>query len=70
VSDENPLNLIMMATSCNSGACPTFYASDRNTLVVQGYEIDPSQAGLNVPAGEKLVEIPIDLLREAARLLT
>ena len=59
-----------MVATCSGGACPTVYMSDRGTVVVQGYEIASADAELGVPAGERLVEIPADLLREAARLLT
>jgi hypothetical protein len=38
------------------------YQTDRGTLVVQGYTVAPQTAGLNVPNGEQLVEIPADLL--------
>jgi hypothetical protein len=64
-----PLNLTMMASSCTSGTCPTVYESGRGTLVIQGYEVPTASAGVAVPSGERLVEIPIELLREAARLL-
>jgi hypothetical protein len=65
-----PLQLTAVTTLCGQNTCPTVYTSDRGTLVVQGYRIPPADAGLDVPDGELLVEIPVDLLREAARLLT
>ncbi|GGK85350.1 hypothetical protein [Mangrovihabitans endophyticus] len=52
---------------CGSQSCPTVYRSDRGTVVVQGYSVSPAQAGVTVPDGENLVEIPIELLAEAAR---
>jgi hypothetical protein len=79
VSDEHrdrgqaspaPLNLTLMTSSCTSGSCPTVYESGRGTLVIQGYEVSTASSGMDVPAGERLVEIPIDLLREAARMLS
>lgn len=54
-----------LALSCTSGTCPTVYLSDRGTLLVQGYVVEPDTAGISLPVGEKLVEIPIDLLRSA-----
>lgn len=56
---------------CKNGNCPTIYRSDRGTLVIQGYTVDSADAeGLNLPAGESLVEIPLDVLQDAARALT
>jgi hypothetical protein len=59
------LSLESIAFSCTSGTCPTVYRTDRGTLVVQGYAVDPAQAGVQIPEGERLVEIPIDLLLSA-----
>ena len=47
--------------ACQGGTCPTLYATDRGTLVVQGYIVTDAQ-GVNVPAGETLVEVPAELL--------
>lgn len=56
---------------CKNGNCPTIYRTDRGTLVVQGYAVAPEQAeGLAIPAGESLVEIPLDVLQDAARALS
>jgi hypothetical protein len=55
----------MLAKACASSGCPTIYESDRGTLVVQGYAISARQAGIELPDGELLVEIPIDLLTRA-----
>ncbi len=49
---------------CASGDCPTVYRTDRGTLAVQGYVI-----ANRAPEGEAVVEIPIELLRDAARAL-
>jgi hypothetical protein len=54
-----------LAASCTQGTCPTVYRTDRGTLIVQGYDVEPDSAGVSIPAGERLVEIPIDLLRSA-----
>jgi hypothetical protein len=64
-SDKSPLNLQSIAYSCTSGSCPTVYRTDRGTLVVQGYLVDAAEAGVEIPEGERLVEIPIDLLLAA-----
>jgi hypothetical protein len=47
-------------SSCKDGDCPT----DRGTIGVQGYLLDRA-----MPDGEALVEIPAELLLEAARAL-
>jgi hypothetical protein len=48
---------------CGGGSCPTIYRTDRNTVLVQGH----TATGVAVPHGELLVEIPQELLIEAAR---
>jgi hypothetical protein len=58
-----------VTTYCTSNTCPTVYKSDQGTLVVQGYTMSAERAGMDLPDGEMLVEIPAELLREAARLL-
>jgi hypothetical protein len=69
VKDPNgQVALKHLATVCGSGSCPTLYETDRGTYVVQGYVVGPD-AGVEVPAGESLVEIPAELLAEAIRTL-
>ena len=55
-----------VTTLCGGTSCPTVYRSERQTVVVQGYAVSDTEAGLTVPDGERLVEIPIDLLLAAA----
>ena len=50
-------------TLCGGGSCPTVYRTDRDTVLVQGN----AATGVTVPSGELLVEIPRELLLEAAR---
>ena len=50
--------------NCKDGDCPTVYETDRGTLAVQGYTLNH-----RTPDGEALVEIPVELLVEAARAL-
>lgn len=57
----------IIASLCGTGTCPTIYESDRGTLIVQGYPVDAARAGVNVPAGELLVEIPAELLASLSR---
>ena len=55
----------LVVSRCGPGSCPTVYRTDRDTVLVQGY----TAADLPVPDGEQLVEIPRELLLEAADLI-
>ncbi|MGW4944211.1 hypothetical protein ACWEOZ_21795 [Actinoplanes sp. NPDC004185] len=59
-----------VANVCTAGSCPTVYTSGSGTLVVQGYAVSAERAGVELPDGEILVEIPLALLTEAARNLS
>jgi hypothetical protein len=61
------VRLEVVANLCASSSCPTVYRTSNNTLVVQGYAVRPEDVGVAVPDGELLVEIPLELLAEAAR---
>jgi hypothetical protein len=50
--------------ACGRDDCPTVFTTDRSTLAIQGYTVDKQ-----VPEGESVVEIPMDVLREAVRAL-
>jgi hypothetical protein len=56
--------LTVVAKSCSAGACPTIYRTGSGSVVVQGYVVSAPQAGVDVPEGEALVEIPAELLTE------
>ncbi|WP_158885463.1 hypothetical protein [Amycolatopsis anabasis] len=43
--------------------CPKVFMTDRGTIAVQGDLLE----GRKVPPGEAVVEIPVELLKEAAR---
>lgn len=59
------MELTMIADgNCKDGDCPTVYRTNRGTIGVQGYLLDQA-----TPDGEALVEIPAELLLEAARAL-
>lgn len=49
---------------CDGKDCPTVFTTDRGTLAVQGYTVDGP-----TPDGEAVVEIPVELLKEAARAI-
>jgi hypothetical protein len=61
---ESPLRVL--AGQCGGGSCPTVYGTDRATVVVQGYVVNGDNAGVEVPVGEHLVEIPTEILLAAA----
>jgi hypothetical protein len=53
----------VIAGGCFDGTCPTIYATDRGTVVVQGQLVNDSEVTLG--PGEVLVEVPAELLKEA-----
>ncbi|MPZ86828.1 MAG: hypothetical protein GEU81_01920 [Nitriliruptorales bacterium] len=62
------MRLRFLGTDSPSGGCPTLYATDRGTYVVQGRKVsDPEALGdlRDVLADETFVEIPRELLRYA-----
>ncbi|GAA1891927.1 hypothetical protein GCM10009687_71470 [Asanoa iriomotensis] len=66
----NQLDLRLLSTTgCTGGSCPTIYDSGRGTIIVQGYTVPAEGSGVAVPAGEQLVEIPVDVLRNAVRAM-
>ncbi|PSK96327.1 hypothetical protein CLV63_112212 [Murinocardiopsis flavida] len=63
------MRLTRIAGECPDGVtCPTVFATDRASIVVQGYELAADElAKITLPSGETAVEIPVSLLKEAAR---
>ncbi|MFI1017630.1 hypothetical protein [Streptomyces sp. NPDC020965] len=59
------MKVTKLVSTCELKDCPTLYATDRDTLLVQGET--PPDHGLRIPAHESLVEIPMDLIRRAIR---
>ncbi len=59
------LKLELITTLCGPGTCPTVYRTNRGTLVVQGYAVTAAHAGVDLPEGELLVEVPAELLVQA-----
>jgi len=53
----------VIAGGCFDGTCPTVYATDHGTVVVQGQLVQDADVVLG--EGEGLVEIPAGLLKEA-----
>lgn len=45
--------------ACGQGLCPGIIVTDRDTVVVQGYQIPkPDKSKLTVPSNEDVIEIP------------
>jgi hypothetical protein len=60
-----------IANKCGNSSCPTVYLdADSGTLVVQGFDVPRVQEGVDIPEGESLVRVPIELLVEAMYSLT
>lgn len=63
------MRLRFLGTDSQVGQCPTLYATDRGTYVVQGWKVTDPEALADlrdVLEGETFVEIPKELLRFAA----
>ncbi|GAA2538701.1 hypothetical protein GCM10010435_02440 [Winogradskya consettensis] len=67
MTDSRDFKLVPVANLCSAGGCPTVYDSGRGSVVVQGYAVSAAAAKVDLPEGELLVEIPVELLAEAAR---
>jgi hypothetical protein len=64
---DGAFELTFMTKICGGGGCPTVYRTSRNTFVVQGYTVTAETAGVDLPAGEQLVEIPAELFDAAVK---
>jgi regulator of RNase E activity RraA len=53
----------VIAGGCVDTSCPTIYATERGTVVVQGQLVNDKDVVLG--DGEALVEIPAELLMQA-----
>jgi hypothetical protein len=51
-------------SDCRRDDCPAVFTTDRGTVAIQGYDIDKQ-----TPSGESVVEIPLQVLKEAVRAL-
>jgi hypothetical protein len=49
---------------CGRNDCPAVFVTGKGTLAVQGYDVVKETS-----SGESVVEIPMDVLREAVRAL-
>ena len=63
------MKLTFLGTSSKDGECPTLYATDRGTYVIQGWKVsDPEAlAAMDIPERETAIEVPRELLGFAPR---
>ncbi|MFJ8335529.1 hypothetical protein [Streptomyces sp. NPDC094437] len=59
------MKVTKLVSTCDIKDCPTIYVTDRGTFLVQGET--PTDHGLEIPAHETLVEIPMELIQKAIR---
>jgi hypothetical protein len=61
------VELVTLAVACGTNSCPTVYFDqERKVAIVQGYKVQTSTYGLDIPTSEDVVEIPWSLLIAAA----
>jgi hypothetical protein len=60
---------LRLVGGCEDGNCPRAYATERETVIIQGFVVDDPDilARAKPSKGEALVEIPRHILRQAAR---
>jgi hypothetical protein len=61
------VKLTLLGVESNDNGCPTLYATDRDTYVVQGWRVVDPEAlnAMEIPGHETAVEIPAALLQHA-----
>ncbi|MFF8946716.1 hypothetical protein ACF1A5_31560 [Streptomyces sp. NPDC014864] len=57
------MKLRFLGTNSTSGDCPTLYATDRDSYIVQGWQLFANELlmQLEIPEGETAVEVPTEL---------
>jgi hypothetical protein len=58
------MKVAFLGSGSQEGSCPSVYATDRGTWVIQGYRVDDAEAlsMMDIPPHETVVEIPVELL--------
>lgn len=61
------MRLTYLGTESGDNGCPTLYATDHNTFVIQGWKLLDGEAlsQMDIPSHETAIEIPAALLRFA-----
>ncbi|MFM9367627.1 hypothetical protein [Streptomyces sp. Da 82-17] len=59
------MKLRFLGKDSKVGDCPTLYATDRDTYLVQGWKIisDDPRVKLDIPEGKTAVEVPTELFK-------
>lgn len=62
------MKLRFLGKNSNVGDCPTLYATDRDTYLVQGWKVFANDLlmQLDVPEGQSVVEVPTELFEHLA----
>jgi hypothetical protein len=62
--EESTMKLTFLGSSSKDGECPTLYATDRDTYVIQGWRVTDADAlaTLDIPDHETAIEVPRALL--------
>ncbi|MGH4004962.1 MAG: hypothetical protein ACRDSO_12735 [Pseudonocardiaceae bacterium] len=60
------MKLIKIADDCKGDDCPAVYRTERGTIGVKGTPLESADC----PDSEVIVEIPVDLLLRAARVIS
>ncbi|GAA1170671.1 hypothetical protein GCM10009654_29840 [Streptomyces hebeiensis] len=63
------MKLRFLGRNSNVGDCPTLYATDRDTYLVQGWKVFANDLlmRLDVPEGQSVVEVPTELFEHLAK---
>ncbi|MFI9616771.1 hypothetical protein ACIHCM_34695 [Streptomyces sp. NPDC052023] len=59
------MKLRFLGTNSTSGDCPTLYATDQDSYIVQGWQLFANELlmQLDVPEGDTAVEVPTELFQ-------
>lgn len=64
------MKVTYLGSTSTVGQCPTLYATDRGTFLIQGDIVTDDEAlaelrrhGNGIPAHETVVEVPVELMR-------
>jgi len=56
--------------SCGDGPCPSLYATDRGTYVIQGYRLDQQAIdSMSMPTDETAIEVPAGFVGLVSRMV-
>lgn len=66
---RSPVKLTFLGQESGKSGCPTLYATDRGTIMVQGRKIADAEAlsQMDIPDHETVLEVPVALFRHLPR---